>query len=345
MQKSILNIRTALGLAAGISILMNMLFLIMFFFGREALLPPENEPRPAMDMGVILAHVLSNFAVAFVLYLINFRMMGLGRTGWKRWILIGVITFIMTGALSYIFSRIQIQLQDFGSHPERFIRGSMMRDYVIAVIVVLSSQLLRISEKQQHMEVENKTLLAENIRTRFAALKNQMDPHFLFNSLNTLTSLIRTDPNRADLYVGQLSQVLRYTLRHEEQISLGEELEFTAAYSELMQIRYGEGLNFEVDADPRYSDWLVAPLGIQTLVENAIKHNIVSKKHPLTITIRTEGENIVVENPIQPKKEAEQGEGIGLPNLSERYRLRWDKEISVEREDGIFKVTVPLIEP
>ncbi len=345
MQKSVLSLRTALILSAGISLLMNTLFLVMFFYGRDTFLPPDGEPRPALDPGIMGAHVLSNFIVAFVLYLVNFRMIKLNREGWRRWVEIGAVTFVLTGVLSYLCSRAMIALQDFGPHPERFIRGSMMRDYFIGVVVYLSAQLLHLSQKQQRTEVENKTLLAENIRTRFAALKNQMDPHFLFNSLNTLSSLIRTDPARADLYVGQLSQVLRYTLRDEQQISLGEEMDFTAAYCELMQIRYGESLNFETEIDHRYKEWRVVPLSVQTLVENAIKHNVVSKKQPLKITIRTWGQSVRVENPIQPKKESEQGEGIGLANLAERYRLLWGKSIAVEREGGVFRVTLPLIEP
>jgi len=327
---------------------MNFLFLIMFFAGRDAVLPPDGERmRPGFSMTSLLSHALFNFLMAFFLYLINFKLLTTKSNSKLRLTVIIVSTLSATLLLSYIFSYIQIRINGFGpGDPKHFIRGSMFRDSFIAVIVLLSSQLMYLSNKQQQMLLENKTLLSENMRTRYEALKNQVDPHFLFNSLNTLNSLIKTDADKAREYVRQLSFVFRYTLQNKEIICLKDELNFTGAYCRLMQIRYGESLHFKTEINEKYNDYLIMPLSLQTLVENAIKHNVVSNKQPLLISILTNDDDFaVVSNPIQPKKESEKGEGIGLINLAERYRLMTQKQIIIDSSDGFFSIKVPLIKP
>jgi LytS/YehU family sensor histidine kinase len=262
-----------------------------------------------------------------------------------RILLLVIITIAVTFLMSYLFSNVQLHFRDFGPYYKPFIRGNIVRDLIIAFFILLTSQLMYLSQKQQQTALENKTLMAENMRTRYEALKNQVDPHFLFNSLNTLNALIKIDADKAQQYVQQLSYVFRYTLQNKEIISLEEELKFTQAYCHLMQIRYGDCLRFEYQIDSRFNNYTIIPLSLQTLVENAIKHNVVSAKQPLTISFVTTGKGTVsVSNPIQLKKESESGEGIGLANLSERYRLMWQQEVIVTQNDGIFRVEVTLNE-
>ena len=346
--KSTLNIRTALLLAISVSFLLNSLLLIMLFYGREAVIPQDGERmKRIFEFGNLGIHIFFNFIMAFILYLVNFKMIRNGghlNPTW-RWVYLAMLTLITTCILSVALSVVQIGADphEIGVNAEKFIRGSLVRDFFISVVVMLSSQLLYLSEKQQRTALEIKSLMAENMRTRFSALKNQMDPHFLFNSLNTLNSLIKIDADKAQEYVQQLSFVFRYTLQNKEVITLEEELRFTRAYCALMRIRYGDSLGFEEKIDGKYDNWLIVPLSIQTLVENAIKHNVVSNKQPLTITIATGHESISISNPIQLKKEAESGEGIGLTNLAERYRLMWKKEITVNQTSDRFEITIPLI--
>jgi LytS/YehU family sensor histidine kinase len=194
------------------------------------------------------------------------------------------------------------------------------------------------------MTLENERLQSEYMKTRFLALKNQVDPHFLFNSLNTLSALIKTDAEKADDYVRQLSYIFRYTLQNKDVITLEEEMKFTTAYCRLMQIRYGDSLKFIYEVDEKYFPYSVIPISLQTLVENAIKHNVVSNRQPLVIAFATTDKAMIkVSNPIQPKQEAERGESIGLSNLAERYRLMWNKEITIRNTSGIFEVELPLI--
>ena len=356
MQKSPLSVRTAALLSLSISLLMNFLFLIMFLYGKDAVMPPD-KGRMRLDIPVVsmLVHILYNFLYAFILYLFYFkemksRMNALreadGLKWWRQVWFIILITFVIATLLSYCFSQIRMYFSNPVTRPEILVRGGLLRDYFIAIIVVLSGHIIYLSHKQQQTALENKTLLAENLKTRFTALKNQVDPHFLFNSLNTLNSLIKMDADKAQEYVQQLSFVFRYTLQNKEIITLDEELKYTRAYCHLMQIRYGDGLQFDYQIAEQCYPYLLIPLSLQTLVENAIKHNIVSAKQPLTITVKTlDNCSIQVTNPIQLKKEAEAGERIGLNNLAERYRLIWQKEIVIAQNNGVFQVEIPLIKP
>jgi len=296
----------------------------------------------------IIKHISFNFTVSmilsFLLFVLNFSIL-YNEMRHKRLsiLLLIVSTIIVTLILSYMFSELQLYLYGY-DHFKPIIRGNVIRDLFVALFVVLTSQLMYLSRKQQQTALENKTLIAENMRTRYEALKNQVDPHFLFNSLNTLNALIKIDANKAQQYVQQLSYVFRYTLQNKEIISLEEELNFTQAYCHLMQIRYGDSLQFEYHIDPRFNNYSIIPLSLQILVENAIKHNVVSAKQPLTISLVTNNNGtIFVANPIQLKKESETGEGVGLANLSERYRLMWQQGIDITQNDGIFRVEIALL--
>jgi hypothetical protein len=376
-KKSPLNYRTALLFSVSISLLMNMLFLIMLFYGKSNV--RMNEPEPVQHifrLDLTVMRIFFNFLVAFILYLLYF---GLLKNKWfssrENRIYNILIVLVCTAIISYLCSVVHLQFDDFGKlfndppgeayrlkppgntmnfiaadkknmehHFQRIIIGGMFRDYLIAIVVILSSELLYLSNKQQKIALENEMLQAEYMKTRFMALKNQVDPHFLFNSLNTLSALIKTDANKAEEYVQQLSNVLRYTLQNKEIITLEEELKFTMAYCHLMQIRYGDNLQFVQKVNEKYYPYSIVPLSLQTLVENAIKHNVVSNRQPLTITFFTsENATITVSNQIQPKKDVEKGENIGLSNLAERYRLLWKKEIAVRTAGGVFEVEIPLI--
>ncbi len=226
----------------------------------------------------------------------------------------------------------------------RYIAGSLVRDISITAMVIVIVQLLRSLNMQRMIAVENEMLRTKNIHARFNALKSQMNPHFLFNSLNTLHALIDTDSASAEEYVQQLSQVLRHTLQEREVITLDEEIRCARAYCQMMHIRYGDNLIFDFDINADYGQHKILPLSIQGLLENAIKHNVISSKQPLRVLIDTDTEGYVrVSNPIQTKIIVEESSGIGLANLSERYRLMWNQEIRIGNDGQIFEVFLPLI--
>lgn len=193
----------------------------------------------------------------------------------------------------------------------------------------------------------NEELKNQQIRTQFEVLQNQMSPHFLFNSLNTLTTLIAEDQNIAINFIEKLSEVYRYILQNKEKelVSLDEELEFVKAYIFLLQMRYPENLSVDINIDELERKKSIAPLTLQMLVENAIKHNVVSKAHPLRIDIYIEkGKTIVVKNNLQEKKSIGKSTKTGLHNIRSRYAYFGDHKIDVIVTADDFIVTVPLIE-
>lgn len=219
-----------------------------------------------------------------------------------------------------------------------------VKDLVILVVTFLFTMTIYLM-KQNHLAVVSmQELDFENLQNRYTALKNQTDPHFLFNCLNTLNGLIGRDDKRAQEYVQELAAVFRHTMRDKVVVRLSDELAFVRSYLYLMCIRYFDGLKVEWYIDDKYLDYYLIPSGLQILVENAIKHNIASAKMPLTIYIRTNDDCIVVENRIQLREESISGSsGIGLDNLMEQYRLVFGKDIEIASRDNMFTVSLPLI--
>lgn len=220
-----------------------------------------------------------------------------------------------------------------------------VKDLVILVVTFLFSMIIYLM-KQNHVAVVGmQELDLERLQNRYTALKNQTDPHFLFNSLNTLMGLIGRDDEKAAEYVEELAAVFRHTMRDKVVVRLSEELELVKSYLYLMCLRYYDGLKVEWGIEEDYLDYYVIPSGVQILVENAIKHNIASSKLPLTISIRTEEGRLVVENPLQLRERAaSSSSGVGLDNLMEQYRLVFGKDIDIVSRGGTFRVSLPLIE-
>ena len=185
----------------------------------------------------------------------------------------------------------------------------------------------------------------ESIAAQYNSLKNQVNPHFLFNSLNALTNLVYEDQNKAAKFIKQLSEVYRYVLdtQSKEVVSLKEELDFLESYLFLQKIRFGNNLKIEVDLSGIRS--MVAPLALQLLIENAIKHNIVSSDDPLTIKLTGQGKFIVVENDLQRKASlGEPSQGIGLENIRNRYKFLSLTPVEIIEADAKFIVKIPIIE-
>ncbi|MEO1516581.1 MAG: histidine kinase [Bacteroidota bacterium] len=185
----------------------------------------------------------------------------------------------------------------------------------------------------------------EVISSQFETLKNQVNPHFLFNSLNVLSTLVHKDPNLADKFIKQLSDVYRYVLdvKEREVVPLREELKALEAYVFLCKIRFSDNLQVDIDLGEDDNS-MIPPLTLQMLVENAIKHNIVSNARPLRITIKREGERyLLVQNNLQKKSSMEEGTGLGLPNIRQRYRFLADEEVIISEVAGFFSVKIPVL--
>ncbi len=193
---------------------------------------------------------------------------------------------------------------------------------------------------------ETERLKKTNLQSQLEGLKQQVNPHFLFNSLNSLSSLIDEDPQRAEAFIDELSSVYRYLLQSnmDELTTLATELQFIRSYFHLQQTRYGNGLTLRINVDENYLDDQLPPLTLQLLVENAIKHNVVASDQPLHIEIRTDlTGRLVVANNLQRKATRVLSNGVGLSNIMTKYQLLSKSVVRIEEKDGQFVVTLPLL--
>lgn len=211
----------------------------------------------------------------------------------------------------------------------------------IVISLVLHSREFLLRGRKATLDAE--ILEKETIRAKYETLKNQVSPHFLFNSLNALTNLVYEDQDKAVKFIKQLSEVYRYVLdsRDKEVVSLEEEKNFLNSYIFLQQIRFGEKL--KVDVNLGTEPCLVAPLVLQMLVENAIKHNVISEEYPLAIRIYMNDGFIVVENDVRKKSVLQsESQGLGLDNIIHRYGFLSDKKVEV-MEGEMFRVKLPIL--
>ena len=205
-----------------------------------------------------------------------------------------------------------------------------------------------LNSKQQAVVMENERLKNENLTTRYNMLVGQINPHFFFNSLNSLAMLVREgDEQKALTYIDQLSFSFRYIIRNGQNMltTLAEELRFAEAYGYLFKIRYADKLFFDVDVAPKYLDYRLPVLTLQELLSNAVKHNAITKRRPLRVSIRVENGQLVVSNPLLPKLDAEPCTGIGLHNLDSRWQLITGHGIRIDRSGEIFSVCMSLLKP
>jgi sensor histidine kinase YesM len=203
-------------------------------------------------------------------------------------------------------------------------------------------------ERWREVVDEAEQLKKENLQSQLEGLKGQVNPHFLFNSLNSLSSLISDDPVKAEKFLDEMSKVYRYLLRTNEDglTTLQAEMDFIYSYFHLLKTRYGDGLDMKTTIDDRFLTFLLPPLTLQMLVENAVKHNMILKDSPLQIMILTTNSGkLIVSNNLQRKDRMVTSNKVGLSNIVKKYRLMKQEEISVRDDGKEFAIVVPLIHP
>jgi two-component system, LytTR family, sensor kinase len=199
-------------------------------------------------------------------------------------------------------------------------------------------------EKYKQSEINAEKLLKESMHAKLESLKVQVSPHFLFNNLNILGALIEKEPQTAKAFLEKFSEVYRYVLvsKNKELITLKEELEFLDSYIYLLQKRFDNNLKIYINCSYE-NNYHLPPICLQLLLENAIKHNIISSKKPLSINIFTQGDNIVIENNLQKKESVESGTGTGLFNITNRYSYFTDLKVDVQETNEHYIVKLPLL--
>ncbi|WP_277464728.1 histidine kinase [Parabacteroides sp. PF5-6] len=270
------------------------------------------------------------------------------KISWQKLILSFLLCWLASTLLSNAFYHLHQSFDILAVQSTAHHYLHPIRDFIISGVVTGSCYIIYITRRQQKILLENQQLKLENILSQYESLKSQLNPHMLFNSLNTLRSLIREEPVKAQNYTQELSNVLRYMLQENDSkhTTLARELEFIEGYTFLLEMRYEDNLVFEIETDKHFNSHLLPPMSLQVLIENAVKHNEISNRHPLRVSIRTTDDGMLhVCNPRQPKRTDSSGTGIGLDNLVKRYHLLFDKEITIDRNEKTFCVSIPLINP
>lgn len=217
---------------------------------------------------------------------------------------------------------------------------------VICVLFVIHVyETVFMVKEQQSEQVKNAELSRAKAEAELEALKNQIDPHFMFNSLNSLSYLIVTDTSKAKLFTDNLADVYRYILSQKERtlVVLEDEFNFMDQYAELLRLRFGKALEIHKHFNgTTEKEYLIPPISAFVALENAVKHNEISVRTPLKVDLKIESDNLMITNMIQPKRSIQHSSKIGLKNLDERFKIIVGKGIETSKENSIFTVTLPL---
>ncbi|HEY4149122.1 MAG TPA: histidine kinase [Chitinophagaceae bacterium] len=259
-----------------------------------------------------------------------------------------VYTVVLNNTLTYL-------LRDFcfsrahGAYPpptlsDLFIGSNSAAIFCTMLVVAIYESIYFMNELRKSVQ-DQELLKRESLEAQLNALKTQVNPHFLFNNLNTLSAVISENPGQAIDFVQQLSKVYRHILevRDEESILLKEELDVLKAYVFLLKTRFGNNLDISIHVEEEKLQQKIAPLSLQILMENAIKHNIVSSARPLRIDVFADQGKLVVRNNLQKKQQLTESTGLGLDNIRNRYRLLGNRQVEVEEGPSSFTVSIPLI--
>jgi sensor histidine kinase YesM len=299
------------------------------------------------DKGLVRIAFLfvSVFITSLIFFYYNFSGKRIWRpvsAWWLRRILTALVNMVLAILLSVLLARLGRYLMDF---QKTFFVFYVFRNLSIGAVAMLVTYAYNAMERSKQDRIKILTLSHEKIETELAMLRTQVDPHFLFNSLSSLAGVIRENQNEAVRFVSHLSDTFRYVLEKHDQnlVTLSEELGFLSAYLYMMQVRFKDGFQVTMGIDEHCQSKKIPQMGLQLLVENAIKHNLVSKQHPLSIDIATGGNHVIVSNTLQPKRTSVKGYGMGLAMLRRHYKLLGKETITVVRTPDEFKVFLPML--
>ncbi len=242
---------------------------------------------------------------------------------------------LLVGIYDYSFSDFWIQetVDDYGPAM------------IIGVVVASIFYIVLYYKQRQDTKVKEQKIIAGTASAKFDALKNQLDPHFLFNSLNVLTSLIEEDPHQAQKFTTSLSKVYRYVLeqKNKDLVTVDEELQFARTYVRLLKMRFEDSIIFDIPDQSSDPDAKIIPLSLQLLLENAVKHNVVTSDRPLHIKVIEDQGSLKVVNNLQEKQVVKKSSGVGLQNIRQRYGILSERKVQISKTDAEFSVSLPML--
>lgn len=321
-----------------------LVLLINLVFGSvslAALLDPE-----LLGLFLFYSFVLTALNALYFAYF-NEKI-GWEKGGLKRVFMAAGGSIVLT-LIGFFFCRM-VDKTVFHDQPlKEFLQNEELSFYLFPLlftaVISLGFHLLYFYKALQERKVTEQKIIAGTASAKFESLKNQIDPHFLFNSLNVLTSLIEENPEQAQKFTTSLSKIYRYVLeqKDKELVSLEEELAFAVTYMKLLKMRFENSIFFEVPESLSSSEAKVVPLSLQLLLENTIKHNVVSESRPLYIKIYESDGYLVIENNFQKKEVLHKRKGVGLQNIADRYSLVTRREVMIEESPERFVVKLPVL--
>jgi two-component system, LytTR family, sensor kinase len=259
------------------------------------------------------------------------------------WVFLGfnVLYLFVNTVLDWFFKYTGM---DHDGEPNQIVE--YIASLILSALVITLYEAISFYIQLQRTVAEKAQLERQNIESQLEGLRNQVNPHFLFNSLNTLIYLIPEDADKAVNFVQKLSKVYRYVLesRDAKIIPLAEELDFLKSYIFLLKERFGENLRVTIKDLEQKPDATIVPLSLQMLFENAIKHNVISTEKPLEIEVFAENGHLVVRNNLQRKNQVMDSTGVGLQNIKDRYRMLTEREVEVITSQQYFTVALPMVE-
>ena len=264
---------------------------------------------------------------------------------------IGVVGGIVLTMFSIFILRMLQEMAIEGENFDEFYSEELqngtfyLTSLLITVVASIFFHAVYFYQELQKRKVTEQKIIAGTASAQFDALKNQLDPHFLFNSLNVLTSLIDENPEAAQQFTTSLSKVYRYVLeqKNKELVTVDEELQFARTYVNLLKMRFEDSIVFEIPDKSENPEAKVVPLSLQLLLENAVKHNVVNTSKPLYIKIYEKEGNLVVENNLQSKEVIKRSSGVGLTNIKQRYALLTNRKVLIQKTSASFIVEIPML--
>lgn len=262
----------------------------------------------------------------------------------------GAVGGIVLTVLALFLIRLLTETIIIGKSLHEFFANEQIANYyisfIISVVITTIFYTVYYYKNKQEKKVKEQKIIAGTASAKFDALKNQLDPHFLFNSLNVLTSLIEEDPEAATRFTTALSKVYRYVLeqKNKQLVSLEEEMKFAELYMSLLRLRFEDSIVFTSPQTLKNPQAQVVPLSLQLLLENAVKHNQVTPSKKLFITISEADGMLTVSNNSQPKQVLKESTGVGLKNIRERYGLLTSRVIQIGKDRNLFSVAIPILD-
>jgi two-component system LytT family sensor kinase len=297
----------------------------IIYKGRKWFLPEQKLKRRAaifsagvftVSLSLIISRCLRNYAM------------------WGEW------RFWQNTSASFYLNDVNLTVGILGS--------SIFYGIVVFSLLYIIYELFYHFARLKYMEQEKEQLEKQKLQAELQQLKGIVNPHFLFNNLNSLSSLISENPPQAEIFLDELTKVFRYLLRNNntELVTVAQELQFLRSYFQLLHMRFGEGISLNIDTNTDLENYLLPPLTLQLLMENAVKHNQIHRGNPLQIKVYTRpGQQLVISNNLRPKDTMVESTGIGIQSINARYRMLNREGLTITKTEEDFTVIIPLLLP